>query len=227
MTEIKEIEPINIEPLNIYEKMLKIQSELGIVEKLLEVSTGKGSYKAVSERDIIDNVKPLEKKYGIYSYPYSREIVESGTVERTYKETVTKSFFIRAKVTYRFVNTENPREYIDMEAYGDGIDTGDKAPGKAVTYADKYALMKAYKISTGDDPDKDASQEYSSYKKKTTTKKLMTDEQEALIKDLYSADEINIMLERQGKVDLRQFTQDEAIKMIDSRIGIKSTKETF
>ena len=29
----------------------------------------------------------------------------------------------------------------------------DKAPGKAMTYADKYALLKAYKIQTGDDPD--------------------------------------------------------------------------
>ena len=28
-----------------------------------------------------------------------------------------------------------------------------------MTYADKYALMKAYKISTGDDPDKEASEE--------------------------------------------------------------------
>lgn len=28
-----------------------------------------------------------------------------------------------------------------------------------MTYADKYALMKAYKITTGDDPDKDASPE--------------------------------------------------------------------
>ena len=28
-----------------------------------------------------------------------------------------------------------------------------------MTYADKYALMKAYKISTGDDPDQNASEE--------------------------------------------------------------------
>ena len=33
----------------------------------------------------------------------------------------------------------------------------DKAPGKAMTYADKYALMKAYKMVTGDDPDQNAS----------------------------------------------------------------------
>ena len=31
------------------------------------------------------------------------------------------------------------------------------ATGKAMTYADKYALMKAYKIITGDDPDQEPS----------------------------------------------------------------------
>ena len=42
--------------------------------------------------------------------------------------------------------------------FGDGVDTQDKAPGKAMTYGDKYALLKAYKIVTGDDPDQNASE---------------------------------------------------------------------
>ena len=46
-----------------------------------------------------------------------------------------------------------------MVSYADGIDSGDKATGKAMTYSDKYSLLKAYKIATGDDPDKDASPE--------------------------------------------------------------------
>ena len=48
---------------------------------------------------------------------------------------------------------ETPADFIDIVSYGDGVDPQDKAPGKAMTYADKYALMKAYKIITGDDPD--------------------------------------------------------------------------
>ncbi|MDQ9734072.1 ERF family protein, partial [Acinetobacter baumannii] len=58
---------------------------------------------------------------------------------------------------YKFVNVENPEESIEIISYGDGIDTQDKAVGKAMTYADKYALMKAYKIISGDDPDQDKS----------------------------------------------------------------------
>ncbi len=64
---------------------------------------------------------------------------------------------MRLATVYRFVNIDNPDDYIDITTYGDGVDTQDKAPGKAMTYADKYALLKAYKIQTGDDPDAGAS----------------------------------------------------------------------
>ena len=150
--------------MNIFQKMSAVTNELQTVAKNLTVSTGgKNSYKAVSERDIIDAVKPLEIKHGIYSYPFDRQIIESQTLESEseYQGKVTKktTFFSRIKTTYRFVNVDKPDEYIDMVTFAEGIDPQDKGSGKAMTYADKYALMKAYKISTGDDPDQTASEE--------------------------------------------------------------------
>ena len=154
----------DIKSLNIYEKMMLITEEIGVIEKNLKVQvTQTNSYKAVSERDVLDNVKPLEKKYRIYSYPIDRKITESDILaketEYNGKTTRTNTLFMRLEITYRFVNIDKPEEYIDIKTYGDGLDTGDKAPGKAMTYGDKYALLKAYKISTGDDPDKEASAE--------------------------------------------------------------------
>ena len=70
----------------------------------------------------------------------------------------TRKLYLRVETVYRFVNTDKPDEYIDITTYGDGVDTQDKAPGKAMTYSDKYALLKAYKIMTGDDPDQNASE---------------------------------------------------------------------
>ena len=150
--------------MNIFQKMSAVTAELQTVAKNLTVSTGKNnSYKAVSERDIIDAVKPIEAKHGIYSYPYDRQVIESQILdsESEYQGKVTKktTFFSRIKTTYRFVNTEKPDEYIDMVTFAEGIDAQDKGSGKAMTYGDKYALMKAYKISTGDDPDQNASEE--------------------------------------------------------------------
>lgn len=150
--------------LNIYQRMAAITTELQTVAKNLNVETGRGKgYKAVSEVDVLNAVKPLEFKFGVYSYPCKREIIESAMLESesTYDNKTTKktTFFERIATTYRFVNVDKPSEYIDTVTFAEGIDPQDKGSGKAMTYGDKYALMKAYKISTGDDPDKEASVE--------------------------------------------------------------------
>lgn len=146
--------------MNIYQKMSAVTAELQTVAKNLTVSTGKNNtYKAVSERDIIDAVKPIEAKHGIYSFPCDRQVIESQILESEYNGNKKTTFFSRIRVTYRFVNVDKPDEFIDMVTFAEGIDAQDKGSGKAMTYADKYALMKAYKISTGDDPDQNASEE--------------------------------------------------------------------
>ncbi len=150
--------------MNIYEKMLGITSELSRVAKNLEVGFGQSKYKATGEADVLAAIKPLEAQYKIYSFPVKREIIETGEMET---KSGTKNLFLRIATTYRFVNVEKPDEFIEITSYGDGVDSQDKSVGKAMTYSDKYALMKAYKIITGDDPDQDKSEEMN----KVSTKK--------------------------------------------------------
>jgi len=155
--------------MNIFQKMSLATAQIEKVAKNLKVEMGKDkngnvkSYKAVSEADVLDAVKPIEHELGIYSYPISRKILETATLttakEYNGNKTESTQLFMRIETVYRFVNVENPEEWIETTVYGDGIDNGDKAPGKAMTYSDKYALLKAYKVETGDDPDKEASQE--------------------------------------------------------------------
>ena len=152
--------------MNIYQKMSAITQEISTVAKNLQVGEGKNQYKAVGEADVLAAVKPVEAKHGVYSYPYSREIVESGEMVATTKFGERKSLYLRLKTIYRFVNMEKPDEYIDITTYGDGVDSQDKATGKAMTYSDKYALLKAYKIQTGDDPDQNASETLNSVSRK-------------------------------------------------------------
>lgn len=164
--------------MNIFEKMSAITNELGVIAKNLNVDMGKGkSYKAVQEKDILDAVKPLEEKYKVFSYPVDSEIKDSDILvkETEYNGNITRTntLFMRLERTYRFVNIEKPDEYVDIKSYGDGVDTGDKAPGKAMTYADKYALMKGYKIATGDDPDAEGSPEKGYAKQETYREQLI------------------------------------------------------
>lgn len=161
--------------MNIYEKLSEITYEIKKVNKNLEVGVGKSAYKAVGEADILEVVKELEHKYKIYSYPVERNIIDKDILQtkKEYNGQITEGnqLFMRIEVTYRFVNIEKPEEFIDVKSYGDGVDTQDKSPGKAMTYADKYALMKAYKIITGDDPDQSPSPEKVKYKNNNNVKK--------------------------------------------------------
>lgn len=160
--------------MNIYEKMLNITNEIASVNKNLTVGEGKSSYKAVGEADVLKAVKELEFKFKVYSYPVNREIIESTmyTTTSQYGEYREKNnIFSRLKTTYRFVNIEKPDEYIETITYAEGIDTQDKGAGKAMTYSDKYALMKAYKIITGEDPDQNPSPEKVTYGKSKEPKK--------------------------------------------------------
>lgn len=215
--------------MNIYQRIDAITSELAVVAKNLTVQTGKDrSYKAVGERDIIDAVKPLEHKYGVMSYPVSREILDDETLtsESTgYNGTpvVKTTFYIKIRTKYRFVNIEKPEEFIETETISDGIDSGDKGGGKAMTYGDKYALMKVYKISTGEDPDQTASVE-TKYTQNTREKAPKTPENQSDGNQRATAAQIKtigIMAEKAGltisaitKKPLEEFTVDEATQLL-------------
>lgn len=203
-----------MEKLNIYQKLLCISNDLETVAKNLSVGVGKSSYKAVGEADVLRAVKPLEEEYGVYSYPVSRNIVESSVIESVdFNGNVKKQQFMRLEIVYRFVNTENPAEFVDITSYGDGIDSGDKATGKAMTYADKYALMKAYKIITGDDPDQHASEELRAKEAKPVAK--ATAQQIEVIKKAYEnkADKFSEMLKMFNVEKLEDMTVEQASKV--------------
>lgn len=169
--------------MNIYQKLAAITADMQTVAKNLSIDTGNGkSYKAVSERDVLDAVKPLEAARGVYSYPVNRETLESERLETETKYGVKTSFYTRIKTVYRFVNMDDPADYIETVVFSVGLDSGDKGDGKAMTYGDKYALLKAYKISTGDDPDQQASVD--------TVYRKPSEEQERrrILNDIYNMD---------------------------------------
>ena len=204
--------------MNMYEKLSAITNEISAVAKNLNVGYGKSQYKAVGEADVLAAVKPTEAKYKVYSYPVSRRVIESNVLTSLDKDGNEKrQLFMRLEVVYRFANMENPEEYIDITTYGDGVDPGDKAPGKAMTYADKYALLKAYKIITGDDPDQKASETLKAVERKETiSNQLITDVQAVALESVLTAGNVNIpkLLEMYKVKTLRDLTQRQHAEII-------------
>lgn len=205
-----EIEPpIDVKHMNIIEKMYAITSELGVVKKDIDVSISKTkSYKAVSERDVKDELKPLLKKYRVYAHPITRELVDKDVLITQTDYGERQSLFYHYKNVMRFCNVDDKDDFIDVVTYSTGIDSGDKADGKAMTYGDKYAYMTAFMISTGDDPDEEKSEQYDIK---------ITAGQIKRIKELFSEDKIQMMLEHFNVKDISELSGKTASEVIKNK----------
>ena len=211
-----------VKAMNIYRRISAVSAEVGKVAMTLNVSTGNGSYKAISINDVVDNLIPVVTKYRLAILPGEKEIIEQEQIKTTSKYGDKTQFYIRLKATYTVVNIDKPEEKISAVGFGDGIDSGDKATGKANTYARKYALIDLFNLSKGDDPDREASQEYQKIETATA-------EQISKIQTLYNSDEIATMLKRMRKKSLVDIAKEQAEKMIAKRDMslLADTTETF
>ncbi len=212
-----------IKQMNLYEKLLNITNDIKSVAKNLEVGIGKNSYKAVGEADVLKTVKELEYKYRVYSFPQERRLIDKAILEteKEYQGTITRSnqLFMRIEVEYVFVNIDNPEESIKVITYGDGVDSNDKAPGKAMTYADKYALLKAYKIVTGEDPDQDPSPD------KTTIGKTTVNNNSGKVNSSEIVEEVDYKAELEKYINEKGLDKKETC--IKYKLNASSKQEDF
>ncbi len=157
--------------MNLFEKIQLVSNEVRTVEKDMNVAN---QYKAVSDLAVTLAVKDAELKHKLISIPVKVELIHSeayrnidtivyemhkadGTIQTNTTNTVKTTYIDTVKMTVKIIDLEKPTDFIEIESFGRGLDTGDKGFGKASTYARKYALLNAYKIATGEDPDKDPS----------------------------------------------------------------------
>ena len=141
----------------LFKKIQEVSMKVMNIEKDMEVGTGSYKYKAVSDTQVTLAVKKAEKEAGIVSIPVKQELVSSEVVKRVDKEKELLTYVDNIKLTLMIIDLESG-ESIEVESFGKGIDSGDKGFGKASTYARKYALLNAYKIVSGEDPDADKSE---------------------------------------------------------------------
>ncbi len=130
---------------NVYQRVLSIMEELTYIQK--GDAKVNGQYKFVSHDDVSEKVHPLLVKHGILALPSTTELKQEGN---------------RTVVMLRvhFVNVDKPADQFFVDYPGYGVDPSDKGPGKAISYAFKYALLKTFCLETGEDPDKDAKSRY-------------------------------------------------------------------
>ena len=101
-----------------------------------------GQYTFVSHDGVDKALHMPMARAGIMMLPTIEELTQDGN--RT-----------RVMMGISFINIDNPEDKCYIRSAGDGIDPQDKGIGKAVYYAVKYGLLKAFCLETGDDVEKD------------------------------------------------------------------------
>lgn len=141
--------------MNIYEKISEVMKRVEYLTKDDKVEFGTTKYKAISEEKVTTIIRKELVDLGIVILPVMQEsqITELIRTEKSVNQ--------RADVhtKYRIQNIEDVNDFIEVESNGSGVDTQDKAIGKAMTYAYKYMLLRTFAIPTGEDPDKISSAE--------------------------------------------------------------------
>lgn len=126
--------------LNIYQRILEVMREVDYIQK--GPKKAGGIYTFVSHDLVAEKIHPQLVKHGIVAIPTVKSLNQKDT--RT-----------EVCLTVRFINVDVPTDFFEIDAWGYGIDPQDKGPGKAVSYAFKYAMLKTFCLETGDDPDND------------------------------------------------------------------------
>lgn len=134
----------------IYAAIAAIQAEVGNIPKNGIGPAAQGSYKFVSNDDIIGAISKLLVKHKVIvqsntidSHHVTREIGANRTVALT---------VVTLETTY--ISAEDGSEF-KVVTVGEGADNGDKGARKAYTQASKVANLLTFSIATGE-PDPDA-----------------------------------------------------------------------
>jgi len=137
--------------MNIYQKLNEIHKQVGYIKK---GQRGK-QYQYVGSSDVLAVVRSHMNEQGVLLLPS----IKNAKVSDFYTKTETLQLFTEIDMTMTWVNADNPDEKIELDWYAQGMDlAGEKGVGKALTYAEKYFLLKFFNIAT-DDMDPDAFQD--------------------------------------------------------------------
>lgn len=176
----KEIEPAEVKGLNVTQRMLLVMRQVDYVQKDQKQIDNK--YRAVKHDAVIAALRPFLAEYGliVISNVIGHKITDTWETPG-YDNRITRWTLTEADIELAIMNADDKSDFVVVKSFGYGIDNQDKGPGKAISYATKYALLKAFSLETGDDPDNDQGDDHN-LKPKGFVKPVVTPPTEKTVK---------------------------------------------
>lgn len=154
------------EQLNLFQKIADVKANIDGFTK----DTKGYNYSYVSGSQVLHRIRNKMIEHNLLLVPKtSEENYKQINVTRFNKkagrEITTSEFIVEMKLTYVWINADKPEEQFEVTFYAVGQqDDVSKAHGTALTYAERYFLMKFFNIPTDED-DADAKQKQEKYNK--------------------------------------------------------------
>lgn len=139
------LEGVDRKSLNLWQKLAYIKTQVRSIPK--RGFNEHFRYNFVQAADVYDVVGQLMGLIGVVLLPKGVEVVS----EREARS----GSILCLKFRWEFINADEPSQREAFESMGEGQDSGDKRSYKATTGAEKYALISAFQVPTGLDPERD------------------------------------------------------------------------
>jgi hypothetical protein len=137
--------------LNIYQRINAVMKDVEYIQKDKAVTGAGQNYKAVTHDQVVSAVRKSLVKNGIVIVPH--QVKGEFLVMRDINAMPNpiKMGLYSGEYNIEFVNMDNPEQKTCVRVEAHANDNGDKAPGKAMTYAVKTAVMKQFYFESGED----------------------------------------------------------------------------
>lgn len=148
--------------MNIHQRINAVREKVSYIQKDKRVE----GYMAVTHDAVTGLTRDHFIAAGVLIVPHELESKTAETGTTTAKGTP----FIRFEAKYRidFVNIDEPEQMVSVEFTSHALDHGDKAPGKAHSYAVKYAILKVLQLESGEGEENRDDQKAKKEEKKQT-----------------------------------------------------------
>lgn len=129
--------------------MHQVQAATRSLAANTEGQTGAAKYNYVSGAKLLGVIRPLMDKLGLI---LTQEVVDIKNEPITYmtRNGEKTEMFTTAHIRFTWVDTEDGSQVVN-DFFANGMNAWDKGLGSALTYAERYYLMKTFHIATDED----------------------------------------------------------------------------
>ncbi|MFI3131989.1 ERF family protein [Mammaliicoccus sciuri] len=175
---------------NLYQRILDVKAN---IEGFTKDAEGY-KYNYVEGSQILHKIRKKMEANSLLLFPTVKQASYS-EIEVVVKGKKKPNILVQMDMTYTFLNADNPEEQLVIPFFAIGHqDDASKAYGTALTYAERYFLLKFFNIPTDED-DADAKQKREKHTKADTSDIELLDSHINEFADLVKTDPKNVKLE--------------------------------